>query len=615
MIVGGILVALLPWLSGGRDALAILVGAFGLALAVILTLKLPGEKALASRPLAIALAAWVGWGLISLLWSVNRYQTEWWLLILLLMILGATVVAALGKGARSQLVHGYIMIATAITLYGFYLYFTASYDRFTSTFYWANPAAAYLLPAIVISGWRWLIQRRWYDFAALLITATGFWLTDSRGAILVMAVLVAAVVVYSSSVRRYWRAVLVVAIVSFVLASSLAWVKDSYGPKAAIQPGSRFSEAVQGESSSISDRLSYQKSAVDMWWDRPLVGWGPGTYATMHPQYQERTTSASSDAHNVYLQVLSEQGIVGFSLMAWVLVLILFGVMNGVRSDPSRGVYALAALGLLLHTSLDINSRYPATMVLLAVLLALSYKPIISAKIHRVGRMRSLITILVVIILAISNYQSTVAQQNGTIHNQNLDLELAATSFSKANAGLMYNPDVWGAEAINYYVLAASNDNRTENIVRARDRAKQAIERDPRDAQHYFLLGRIERLDGENNAAKPLFERALAMDPHNHAEYYADLISLQLDQGELAAARALSATALARFTDPVIENRHADEAMKPAVAQILVFQAQLLIQQETTDTVLPILDRAKRLDPNNNQIDQLKSQLPAATAI
>lgn len=614
LIVGGILAALLPWLSGGRDGLAMLISAFGLSIAVVLSLQVPGERKLASRPLAIALGVWVGWAVLSLIWSVNRYQTEWWIMVLLLMILAATATATLSRAGRNYLVNGYLVIASAVTVYGFYLYFTSEYERFTATFYWANPMAAYLIPAIVILGWRWATGKRWYDLLGVLLLASGFWLTNSRGATLVLASLLIVTIFFSQSVRKHWRAIVIVVLASFVIATGLAWAKTTYGPKQAIQPGSRFSEAAQAESTSFDDRINYLESAINIWWERPLIGSGAGTYATMHPQYQQRTISASSDAHNFYVQTLAEQGIIGFSLLAWVIAAILLGVINGIRKNPSSGIYAFGAATLLLHTGLDINARYPSLMILLAVLLALVYQPIIASKVDRASRMRLLLLVITTVVLVVANYQSAIAQRNGEIHNDNGDLQEAAKSFNRAHSGIVYDPDVWGAEAIDYYVLAASNENTDQNIALARDRANQAIKRDPQDAQHYFLLGRIERLDGNQDAAKRHFEQALKLDPYNHAEYYGDYVALQIEQGELQGAKNTLAIALNRYTDPVITNRHADRVMKPAVSALLVFQAQILLQEGDVNGARQSLERAKRLNPNNPQILQLESQLPQGAA-
>ena len=143
--VGLLLVAVAPWMTGGRDAAALLISAFALALCWFLGGRQTSKNF--DTPLFTALALWLGWGVLSLLWTANRYQTELWLLYSILAVLAGILAARLPKEDKHRLISGYIWVAVATSLFGTYLYFTGSYDRLTSAFYWANPAAAYLLAA------------------------------------------------------------------------------------------------------------------------------------------------------------------------------------------------------------------------------------------------------------------------------------------------------------------------------------------------------------------------------------------------------------------------------------------------------------------------------------
>jgi O-antigen ligase len=106
---------------------------------------------------------------------------------------------------------------------------------------------------------------------------------------------------------------------------------------------------------SNKERLNRWSAALQMAKEKPLTGFGPGTYETSYGVYQSslKMTRISTkqgdrgDAHSEYLTALSEQGIPGLAL--W-LLLILATIATGMRayyrarSDLDR----IAALGLLL---------------------------------------------------------------------------------------------------------------------------------------------------------------------------------------------------------------------------------------------------------------------------
>lgn len=571
LIIFGLLLALAPWMAGGRDALAMLISAAGLTVAGLLAFRRYELNQVTSSLLAVSIGAWLGWGALSQLWSVNRYQSQMWLLMMLLAALAAFITVIQPRLNRRYLLGGYIGLSVAMVIFGLWAYFTGDYDRFTSTFYWANPAAAYLMPAVMLASWWGISRRNYWLIAAALIISTGFWLTDSRGAALTLLLVALPVVAFTAQVRRYWKGLLLVTIISFGAAWGLSQLKDG----SAVQPGSRYAEAAQGESTSGKDRVSYLQSAFAIWWDNPIGGTGAGTFGTVHPQYQQRPTSATTDPHNIYVQALAEQGIVGASLLGWVLLLVVVGVLNGVARDRSRGPIAVAAIALLVHFGLDIDGRYPALLVLLAFLLALAYRPLIPAKPPAHARPVMLLLLVATLALAGVNFQSATARQNAQIHDDNFELDKAAASNELARSGLVYDPDAWSAEGIDYYVIATLNEDKARNLELARDRANQAIDRDPADAQHYFLLARVDRYSGNYQGALYNYQRALQLDPQNHAEYYADLASLQFQLGDTPAAQQTIDTALAKFNDEVIKNRSADIQMKPAVEALRQFKVRI----------------------------------------
>lgn len=108
------------------------------------------------------------------------------------------------------------------------------------------------------------------------------------------------------------------------------------------------------------ERLNRWASAFRMWEERPVVGWGPGTYQFLYASYQRSyqlstiSTNAGDlgNAHSEYIGPMTEQGVPGVALVA---LLFLTTFATGVRvyrtaKDPHTARMALAfTLSLLTY--------------------------------------------------------------------------------------------------------------------------------------------------------------------------------------------------------------------------------------------------------------------------
>jgi O-antigen ligase len=612
MIIGAILVALLPWMSGGSDPLALLITVFALLVGAFLLWREPEQQRVASLPLRLLAFLWLGWGAASLIWSVNRYDSELWLLYAIVGVLVFAITAGLTLGEKAKLLSGYVWVAVAAALYGFYLYMTGDYGRLTSSFYWANPCAAYLLPAAFISGQHWLKDaertslRGWVRFAQVLVLGTAIWLTDSRGAILA-AVIVLIGALASSRLRRSWLPLIGIIVLTFGLSFGGAALRTHFGSGATVTPGSRFAQAAEGESTSAQDRWNYLKSAISIWRDHPLLGIGAGTFGVVHPQYQLRVISASSDAHNIFAQTLAEQGLIGLLILIYLFIVIAVGVIRGCRREPQLAVVAAGAAVVLIHFGLDIDDRYPALIVLLAMLAGVCYQtwlPRITRS-HAHRRWATPILLVVALVISISAYESSVWAGRGSTYDAMHQLTNAAAAYAKAHTGPVYDPTNWTSEGIDYYTLAEITGGSKTYTPLALNRAQAAITRDPQDSQNYFLLGRVERLAGNHATAEADYRQALHLDPWNHPDYYLDLASLLIQTGQTTAGQNVVSQGLALYPDTVIDNRSADPTIKPAVAELLALQAADRFQHNDLAAAVSDLNRALRLDPTNQDVRQL----------
>ena len=112
-----------------------------------------------------------------------------------------------------------------------------------------------------------------------------------------------------------------------------------------------------------SGRVELVRGGIAMWWDRPLLGYGSGSFSRVFREREDVTSQEATVAsHTIPVTVAAEQGIVG--LLAYALVLVtslglVFGGLPALRGrarpgpvEVARAVVAAAFAALLLHTLL-----------------------------------------------------------------------------------------------------------------------------------------------------------------------------------------------------------------------------------------------------------------------
>jgi O-antigen ligase len=122
-------------------------------------------------------------------------------------------------------------------------------------------------------------------------------------------------------------------------------------------------------------RWNIDRDAFRMFLKRPVTGWGLGTFPVVYPQFRSFYTNFFvNQAHDDYMQLLVETGLLGFGIMIWYLVLLYrkaWRKMGNWNADVS-GAVALASLlgvtGILIHSAVDFNLQIPANAALFYVL-------------------------------------------------------------------------------------------------------------------------------------------------------------------------------------------------------------------------------------------------------
>jgi O-antigen ligase len=89
--------------------------------------------------------------------------------------------------------------------------------------------------------------------------------------------------------------------------------------------------------SSVKVRLQMAASALNIFKDYPIFGVGPGNYSDLMQDYypdQAKGARKHLHAHNTYLEVLAEMGVLGLLSLFWILALFFRQGYRAIKKDP-----------------------------------------------------------------------------------------------------------------------------------------------------------------------------------------------------------------------------------------------------------------------------------------
>jgi len=316
-------------------------------------------------PLSLPLAAFLGIGLLSLRgatfpWAGIESAWRLWNGILLYHLAGVALAAA---PTRRRFLDAVGLSILPVALYGILQAIGLDFLRLAvrqvpvSSLGNTGFVAEYLVAALPIAlaraldpgHWGWLFR------SAVLLGTLHLWLTQSRagwlGALLAGGILLAAPSspLRHATARTHLRRL---ALVGLLLAVVLGVLIPGLGPASA----ARLRVLLDPAQSSARVRLLIWRGAVDLTTRHPVHGVGLGNFEFAYPEVRRveewrlSRRDVVDDAHNEYLHIAVETGLLGLVAFLWVLTRLARLSRDLLRSPESRSevVPLLASLGGLL---------------------------------------------------------------------------------------------------------------------------------------------------------------------------------------------------------------------------------------------------------------------------
>ncbi len=325
--------------------------------------------------------------------------------LLLFCLVAAGVIAANFLAGRERL-H---LLLNSLVIFGFVLAVFGLIQHFSwnGKIYWLRPINAYasapfgpfvnhnhfagymemLLPlpvALIVTGAARAEARLFYAFAAMTMGIATV-VSLSRGGIISLLAEMMFILAMSFRLSKRRKAgsqhalsnlagIGAVVVIIMAIIAGVFWIGADSVVNRVTQ--GQLTGDEQGTETFYSSRGWIWQDTLKMISARPVLGAGLGAYQTAYPGFSEHDKGLVVDkAHNDYLQLLAESGIVGGLLALWFAFLVFRGVARGLRSrDPWPVALALgsgaAMVAMLVHSFFDFNLQLPANSLLFLLLSA-----------------------------------------------------------------------------------------------------------------------------------------------------------------------------------------------------------------------------------------------------
>ena len=297
-----------------------------------------------------------------------------------------------------------------------------------------------------------------------------------------------------------------------------AWEKFSQTSKDDVSDPSRL------VSSNSGNRWVWWKEAAGAWSDKPLQGWGAGSFAVTHKMYRDVELNVTQP-HNMPLQFLAETGIIGTLLVSGAIGFLLFCALDRLRAMPNGrerdlGVALFAAaVAWLVHGLVDWDWDIPGVTVpallFLGVLAATPWQPgggvaaMRSATGAR-GLALALACVCAGLVVVSAGLPMLADQKASAAQAVSTDAGARELQDSAANADLARRLD---PTAVRPLLAASAIAEGRGRLLDARRFLLAAADRQPYNSTVWFRLLELALRTADRAGAKAATRRLLALDP------------------------------------------------------------------------------------------------------
>ncbi|MEI8203340.1 MAG: O-antigen ligase family protein [Bacteroidota bacterium] len=203
--------------------------------------------------------------------------------------------------------------------------------------------------------------RRFWAFLASAVLLVAFYLSYCRAAWLSLTIGLIVLIIIKMKIKIQWILLSLVVFTSiFFLMRTQIIMQMERNKQDSSKDLVKHLQSISNISSDASnlERLNRWNSALKMFYQKPITGWGPGTYQFVYGPFQSSKdkTIISTDfgikgnAHSEYIGPLSEQGLPGLLFVLGVLGTVIYTVLTILKrklNPQTRQIVFILMVGLI----------------------------------------------------------------------------------------------------------------------------------------------------------------------------------------------------------------------------------------------------------------------------
>ncbi|MEJ2697008.1 MAG: O-antigen ligase family protein [Candidatus Sulfobium sp.] len=330
-----------------------------------------------------------------------------------------------------------------------------------------------------------------------VLIATSVFLSLSRGGIISLSLsMIFFCLLVAKKRKRSNRALVIIVILAFILSAS-GWF--GWGPIL-----EKFRNLRDGQGAISNLRFDIWRDCVNIVRQFPLTGTGFGTFADIYPRYRSIAAAGPLEhAHNDFMELATDGGIVACALMGWFLLAVLYRSLRTFmkRREP-YSIYLLAGgltglVSILIHSMADFNLQTGANGLYFFFLAGLT----VSAA-HT--RMRN------------GTKEGTLLARKESRHGR----IFAVSALALLACGLTFNVGILAGRYFSPFMQNGRPESRIagEDLSRVKSEAYRAAGADPLEAEYRYEIANAEWLSSNKEQALVQYRNAVLLDTTN-AEY------------------------------------------------------------------------------------------------
>lgn len=550
-------------------AVPMYVGALVLAALWVVKLLVAKQVSWTNAPLHIAVVAFALYGAARYCTSPIEYESRLELFHIGLYTLIYFLVAAnfYRQRDRTVVVITLMILALAETVYGGWQFATGAdvvldaerpdqyHGRASGTYVCPNHLAGLLeivfaltlarvaiLRSTTATVERGAMQKILEGFVALVVLG-GIVMSLSRGGWIATGFSLIVFLIWSARARAISPAVAAVTLGLFVVAAFAALgmpaVRHRLAETIVMEQNAT---SVEVKDVTFAGRTMMWHATLKMIQDRPVLGSGPNTWEWFHLQHRDpRWQRRPRYAHSDVLQVASDYGLVGFTLVAAIFGCFFWQTarLSGPNHSSEQRAFAIGAAtavtAILFHSLVDFNMHIPANAMIVVTLMGLTVA--VDSGEHGTRRFElgrparfALALMLVTAVAVTLRFGTPMARAAalttwGNACKQTLDWDKARDFYQRAIATDAKSPEPYARMGDVYRsqsALRIQPKQQADRLALARqavDAYRQSLALNPFQSEVMLRLASAYELAGDNPAALKTYEQALVVDPNNGFNY------------------------------------------------------------------------------------------------